>query len=436
MTTINSLMKKALSMAIAFILVFTGIGLAPGGIMSATGAKFASAATSSAYVYYVSNGSLYRAKNDGTGGQMLLSSFEGINLKPAGNYLYYMYDEKSTTFLSFPLDGSKKIATRFIDDDILYYDTDGTNIYYMNSKGAIYVSPANEKADQAKLLTDMADTNFPRFSIINGKVYYNALKSGRTTWVASKATDGSGQVEWIAQGAFINPRYIQKDASNIYMMLNTNPTEKSYSTKCMVLTKISMKSGTAKALNAKAPLDYNAVSSGQWTNNYYIYNDNISVSNGKFNYAKAKAYAISMKGKKIKLHTKGIVEITDCKSGKLAFVDSDYKAYVSTIASGKAKKKTISIKDAWYVRNLASTGTLGATVFFTGSGVYSLQSNLSLKKLVGVEWDLCMYDDSVDGLFYVNAGDNNRLYYLGSDGKTNIKVSDETVKDISLISNY
>jgi len=433
MGNIKSLSKRLACAIITLSLVFTGMGFSRAETAASTGG---STTLSGAYVYYVSNGALYRAKSDGTSNQKLLSSFEGVKLKPAGNYLYYMYDEKSTTFLSLPLDGSKKIATRFIDDEILYYDTDGTNIYYMNDKGEIYVSPANPKSNEAKLVTDMADTNYPRFSIINGKVYYNALKSGRTTWVAAKAADGSGQVQWVTAGALLDPWFIHKDASNIYMMVNTKPTETRYSTKCMVLTSIPINGESPKVLNAKAPLDYNAVYSGQWTNSYFIYNDKVTVSNGKYNYAKAQAFAIDMKGKSIKLHTKGIVEIADFGAGKLAFVDSDYKAYVSTIASGKAAAKVVSIKDAWYIRNLASTGKTGATVLFTGSGVYTLQPDLSLKKLVGIEWDLCMYDDNVDGLFYVNAGDNSRLYYLGSDGKTNIKISDEKVKDITLISNY
>ncbi len=439
MLKINSLKKKVVFLALVFTLVFNGVGPALKNNMltiEANNANIAMAATKTAYVYYVSNGSLYRAMNDGTGGQMLINSFEGVNLKPAGNFLYYMYDEKSTTFLSFPLDGSKKTPTRFINDDILYYDTDGTNIYYMNSKGEIYVSPASERSDQAKLVTDMADTNYPRFSIINGTVYYNALKSGRTTWVASKAADGSGNIKWIAAGAFINPWFIHKNASNIYMMINTKPTETQYSTKCMVVAKISMNGTSAKVLNAKKPIDANAVYSGQWTNGYYIYNDNISFSGNDYNYAKAKACAINLKGKVIQLHTKGIREITDFGNGKLAYVDSDYKAYVSTVKSGKVTKKAVSVKDAWYIRNLASTGEIGATVLFTESGVYTLKSDLSLKKLVGVEWDLCKYNDTVDGLFYVNAGDNSRLYYLGSDGKTNIKIADEKVKNIPLISNY
>jgi hypothetical protein len=433
MGNIKELSKRLTCAIVTLALVLTGMGFTK---IEAAAASGNGTALSGAYVYYVSNGALFRAKSDGTSNQKLLSSFEGVNLKPAGNYLYYMYDEKSTTFLSLPLDGSKKMATRFIDDDILYYDTDGTNIYYMNDKGEIYVSPANAKSDQAKLVTDMADTNYPRFSIVNGKVYYNALKSGRNTWVAAKAADGSGQVQWVTAGAFLEPWFTHKDASNIYMMVNTKPTETRYSTKCMVLACVPMNGGSPKVLNAKTPLDYNAVYSGQWTNDYFIYNDKIAVKNGKYDYSKANAFAIDMKGKSIKLHTKGIVEIADFGAGKLAFVDSDSKAYVSTIASGKATSKAVSIKDAWYIRNLASTGKTGATVLFTKSGVYTLQANLSLKKLIGIEWDLCMYDDSVDGLFYVNAGDNSRLYYLGSDGATNIKVSDEKVKDISLISNY
>ncbi len=438
MLKLKFIVKVTAFMILTFALVFTGIGFTSSGNISSTGiasVNTVQAASDSAYVYYVSNSVLYRVKSDGTGYQQLLNNFFGYDMKVAGDYLYYMYDEKSTTFMCYPMDGSKKIPYRFIDARIVYFNTDGKNVYYMNDEGEIYVSPATATAKETKLVTDMADTNFPVFSVIDGKVYYNALKDGRTTWVASKSADGSGQAQYISPGAFEGSRFVHKDASNIYMMINTKPTETQYSTKCMVLASIPKKGGAAKTLNAKAPLDFNAVYSGSWTKNYFVYNNGVLAGAKDWDYSKAKAYAIDMKGKSIELHNKGIVEITDFENGKLAFVDSDYKGYVSTISAGKASKKAVAIKDAWYVRNLGSNGDSGATAIFADTGVYILKSDLSLKKVAGPEWELCRPSDEVGGLFYVNAGDNNRLYYLGSDGVTNKKLSEEKkVTKIVLIS--
>ena len=60
--------------------------------------------------------------------------------------------------------------------------------------------------------------------------------------------------------------------------------------------------------------------------------------------------------------------------------------------------------------------------------------DLSLKEIVGIEWDLCTYKDDVPGIFYINAGDNGRLYRGNADSEENVKLSDEKVSRIVLIS--
>ncbi|HEX2926869.1 MAG TPA: hypothetical protein VHP38_11550, partial [Ruminiclostridium sp.] len=92
--------------------------------------------------------------------------------------------------------------------------------------------------------------------------------------------------------------------------------------------------------------------SGTWTGSYFAYNKDIKVgSDGKFDYTKAKGYEMDMQGNVMQLHDKGIVEIAAFGSDKLVFADSDYRAYADTIKSKKVTgKKTLSIKDAWYVR--------------------------------------------------------------------------------------
>ncbi|MCY6369343.1 DUF5050 domain-containing protein [Clostridium ganghwense] len=435
MKKITSMLRQTFCTLLSCLFVFTGVMVAQAALSPAVVAK-AATASDNAYVYYVSNGSLYRVMSDGTKEQRLVNSFQGVQLTPAGNYLYYMYDERSTTLLRIPMDGSAVLPSRF-QSDVVHFVVDGDFIYYMNDKGAIYRASVNaKKASEAKLITDMADTKHPGFVVIEGRVYYNALKSGRTTWVASKAANGSGQVQWIASGAIPNPWFTRTDKTSIYMMINTKPEETRYSLNCMVLYSIPKKGGAAKALNLKTPLNANSVYSGWWTNGYFLFNNGISLDlNGEYDYTTSKGCIMDMKGNMIQIHDTGIYEIANIAPNKLVFVDAYGNAFVSTLNNNKiVNKKQLSINYAGYVRNLMTDGKVGATMLFAQSGAYMLQPDLSLKKMVGIEWDLCMYKDNVPGFFYVNAGDNGRLYHMNNDGKTSTKLSDKKVKRIVLIS--
>lgn len=385
-----------------------------------------------AFAYYESNDALYRVKSDGKNAKKLLSSFDGVKLTPAGNYLYYMYDEKSTTLLRIPMDGTAKIASRFTDD-VIYFTTDGSSIYYMNEKGEIYSASADaKKATEAKLVADMADTKNPGFSVISGRIYYNSLKSGRNAWLASKAADGSGERQWIAAGALPSTWFIHEDSANIYFVIDTAPTEK-YSSNCMVIYSVSKASGEVTAVNADKPLDTNAVYSGSWLNGYYMYNDGI----GEQDYSTANGYVMDMSGNTIKLHDYGIKEIVNFSNDRLVFVAGDGYAYAITVANSEASDKTtLPIMNAGYVRNLMTDGQVRETMMFGQSGAYVLKSDLTFEEMVGIEWDECMYEDDVDGFFYINAGDNGRLYYRNDVAGTNDKLADEKVKRIVLISRY
>ena len=72
-------------------------------------------------------------------------------------------------------------------------------------------------------------------------------------------------------------------------------------------------------------------------------------------------------------------------------------------------------------------------MLFAESGAYTVKSDLTLEQMVGIEWDLCSYKNDVSGLFYVNAGDNGRLYRKNDDDGTNIKLANEKVSRIVLI---
>ncbi len=444
MKNISPFLKRGACALFSCLLIFNGGNTVQAAITSNPTAKVevaslnTDAATSNeSFVYYVSNGVLYRVMSDGTKGQKLINSFEGYKLTPAGDYLYYMFNEKSTTLLRVPVDGSKTMASRF-QSDVLHFVVEGEYIYYMNDKGAIYRAPVNAKKDspEIKLVTDMADVNYPGFDVVNGQIYYNALKSGRATWVASKAADGTGEVQWITKGAVESPWFIRNDDKSVYMLINTTPEETQYSLDCMILYSISKKDCIPKALNEKTPINANAVYAGGWANGYYMYNKDIMLNEySEFDYLNAKGSVIDMQGNMIELHNMGINEVANFDSNKLVFVDGNGKAYISTIKDNKViEKKELPLENVGYVRNLMTADGVKGTMLFAQSGAYMLQSDLSLKEIVGIEWDLCMYKDDVPGIFYVNAGDNGRLYRGNTGGKTNIKLSDEKVSRIVLIS--
>ncbi len=439
MRRINLLFKRVICAVLTLALIFTGMSFTKLKAVAATDTKTGASRT---YVYYVKDDALFRVMGDGSNEQLILSDFSGEDIIPVGNYLYYMSDdEELPSFMRIAMDGSEEEPSIFTDDDIIYHDTDGTYIYYLNTEGELYRAPANAESTKAKLVTDKVDTRVPEFSIKNGQIYYNALKNGKTTWAASKAADGSGQIKWIAAGAFPGPWYMNKDNTNINTMIDSNPHD-TKSTKSMVLYTNPLKGGAPKAINAKSPLDVNAVYTGKWVNGYYLYNKDIKYNSDEdeYDYKTGKGYVIDTKGKNIQIHTKGVIEIANVGTDKLVFIDSDYKAYVCTIKDGKAiNKKAISIKDASWVYNLSKGGKLSSTIICSKStsDSYIIKSDLTLQKLSGVDSKECIYADEEEGFFYVNSKDSGRLYYMSSDGKTTKKLSDEEdVYDIILLSKY
>lgn len=426
-------LKRSIVSLLLFTLLLTGVGV--GGVHAE---EAAAQAEDAALVYYVSDGDLYRVKTDGSPAQKLRENFDGVELKPAGDFMYYMYDETSTTLLRLSLTDNKAKASAFGGDKrVVSFETYGDFIYFMDDTGKIYrAASAVAKSSEVTQIADMADPDYPAFTVVDGRIYYNALRNGRTTWVASKSVDGSGTVQWVAAGAVESSYYVRSDSANIYMMVNIKPTEKNYSVDCMVLYTIAKKGNKATAANLKAPLDANAVLSGSWAgNDSFLYNKGITLgSDDNFNYSKGKGYLLKKDGKTFELSKTGIYEIASLDANKFAYVDAKDKASVITIANNKVTStKALSLSNVGYVRNMMKNGKVQSTVLFAESGAFVLNANLSLKKMVGVEWDLCQYEDDIDGIFYVNAGDNGRLYRMTVDGKTTTKLTDEKVSRIVLI---
>jgi len=391
-----------------------------------------------AVIYYVSDGDLYRVKTDGSPSQRLRQNFDGVELKPAGDFMYYLYSEKSTTLLRLSLtDDSAKARDYSGDQRVVSFETYGDLVYFLDDKGGLYRAASTvEKAKDGTLVTDMVDVNFPAFTVVEGRIYYNALRNGRTTWVASKNADGTGSVQWIAAGALESSYFARTDSSSLNLIINTKPQEQQYSTDCMVLYTLPKKGGTAKAVNPKAPIDANAAYSGSWAgSDALMYNKGIRLgSSGDYDYSKGKGTLLTKAGKTIELSKSGIIEIANVGPNKYAYVGANGKAYVATLANNKvATTKALSLSNVGYVRNMMSGGKVKSTVLFGQTGAYVLNADLTLKKMVGVEWDLCVYENDIDGIFYVNAGDNGRLYRMTVDGKSTTKLADEKVSRIVLI---
>lgn len=428
MKSFKNFAQKTVCSLLIFALAFGGI------VLNHASAEETSA--NAAYVYYVTDGDLYRVKTTGGASEKINANFFGQQAKQAGDYLFYLFNEGSTTLLKISLSsGTKELPRRVIDEEVLHFETSGDYVYYLDGKGRIYrTTGAATNKSEAKLVTDMVDKRFPDFSIVNGRVYYNALKDGRTTWVASKAVDGSGSVQWVAAGSIESSYYVKPSDSTLYLMVNTKPEERYYSLDSMVMYYLPIGGGTAKAVNAKAPLDANAVNSGSWVKDGYVYNKGIKLSGDDYNYNTGAGHLLTKEGKTVQLNKTGIYEIVNFGTDKLAYVDAKGKTSVATIAKNKVTStKPVSVTDAGYIRNLISGGKVKSTVVFASSGAYVLNNDLSTKKLVGVEWDYCTYKENVPGIFYINAGDNQRLYLMNEDGKTTVKLTDDKINRIVLI---
>lgn len=197
---ITSMRRTVLSLLI-LALVLSGLGA---GSVQAEGTADKKDVT---YVYYVSNSNLYRVKTDGSPAQMIRKNFLGVELKQAGEFMYYLYDDSSTTLLRMDLQDEKAKTYNFGGDKrVVHFETDGDFIYFMDDTGKLYRAASSiERASGATLIADMADARFPSFSVIEGRIYYNALRNGRTTWVASKPVDGKGQPQWWQPGLWKIP---------------------------------------------------------------------------------------------------------------------------------------------------------------------------------------------------------------------------------------
>jgi hypothetical protein len=409
------------------LLSFVAVGALSGG----TNTQAASLSQST--VYYDSDGVLYKVSGDGSQTTEVLLDFEGVDMVAAGSYLYYTQTPTSSTLLRVPNDGSSDAAETFATDVINYYADNGF-IYYLDSKGNIYRANGDQAASSATKITEKADTDFPLLVVTKGRVYYNALINGKT-WVASKASNGTGSVQSLAKGA-VESRYFVNFAKNeLQLMVNTNPDERYYSTNAIVMYKANYNTGKGTAVNAKAKLDVNAVYSGGWSSNLYVYNKGISLDADKeYNYTQGKAYALTTSGKTFQLHSKSVSEVSSVGSDKVIIIDADKKAYAKTVTAAKVSKTTnLNLSNVTYIMNQFMNDKAEVAYISGKNGLYAVNTGLKVSKIAGEEWDTFHMRDDVPGIFYIHANDEYRLYYSAANGKGQKALSDIFLDDILLI---
>ncbi|WP_342422851.1 DUF5050 domain-containing protein [Paenibacillus sp. FSL E2-0178] len=419
---------------ILLVLLLVTIGTA-----GASRTQTASAATAGkAYVYYVSNEVLYRVTTDGSETQKIAENFDGNGLMSTGKYLYFYY-ESIMGIQRLSLTDPDALITNFSGDrNIVYFLIDGDFLYFMDDTGSIYRTSANAEDDtQLTRVADNADANFQCFDVLNGRIYYNALKDTTTTWVASKPSDGSGAIQWIASGAIQDASFIHPYGASLNLMIDTISGETEYSLNSKVLYTLPLSGGAPKAANAKSPLDSNEVYAGTWSNNYFLFNKGIKLdAKGENNFSTGKGFLIDKNGKILQLSQNSVLSISELSNTKLAYVDSKGKAYISTLANGKiASSKALALTNVINVQTVKN-GTTLTTIFYTKTDAYVLNADSTLTKMAGVESDYSVITNDIPGIYYINAGDNDCLYRFSNDGKTKTKLSAGPVTFIGLLSTH
>lgn len=417
------------------ILLLAATGIAGGGRQ--THAAAAAAASAPSYVYFVSDGALYRVSADGRETLKLTDHFEGNGLTSTGKYLYFYY-ENAMGIQRISMANPDTAVTNFLEDRyILYYLFDGPYLYFLDDNGHIYRTWADAGDEpQLTLIADNADMSFKAFDVRGGRLYYNALRNNTERWVASRPRDGSGAIQWIASGVVPKSWFFHPYNTTNRLMIDTAPEETEYSLNSMVFYTLPLGGGAPKAANAGSPLKSNDVNSGTWSGQFYLFNKGIKLdAEGEdFNYSTGKGFLMDKNGKILQLSQSSVVSINEIAGNKLVYADSKGKAYISTLANGKVVSSRLlpltNVKDIRTVKN----GTTLTTVLFTTTDAYVLNSNSTLTKMSGVESDYAVIADHIPGLYYINASDNNALYRFSNDGKSRTKLFPGPVSYIALVS--
>lgn len=404
------------------------------------------AATGTAWVYYLKYGAnaseIWRVKSDGstTTPEKVSTNFDPSKdyedyIRAAGDYFFYLKEGGSLFRIPNKIPQKNQQSRIIVDNDnkIINYVLEGNTGYYLTEQGKIISFSVNatttaELKASKKEFANMVDINNPAMFVLNGHLYFNTLKDGRTLTVSSKALTGATPINYVATGVIDYPSLAKVIDGSVYMMVDTNPAESEYSTPCMVLFKSPVAGGVGVAVNAKAPIDANAVYYGQWLDRYFLINDGLDEEgNGT-------AKLVSLNGAISTLHEKPVVEAVNSPvKNTYIFVDGS-KTYSVKVVDGKVSDKIdLKINETYYARNLQTNDKIRRSMVFSNDGSFTLDATLKPTKLIGVEWDMCLYRDGIEGIFYINAGDEGKLYIAKEDGSGALKLTNDKVLQILAI---
>lgn len=404
-------------------------------------------------VYYRTGDHIYKTRTDGKGGEVpvVRNVYSTRRMKAIGKYLVGFAFKGNSQFVRLDLEtGKYQVASSVpsmekfeVNGHEVFFSTPG----YSGKNGYIYRyniedEPIllNNKPSTVIETANMLDKNYLDFMIADGYLYYNALKDGRETWVARKKIDGSGSVTWICKGAIESHQQTAQTTESFYFVVNTKPTEQQYSTKSVVIYKVNRKTGKGQALNANKPIDVNASYTGNWAGDIFYYSNGAKVlefgeySDKQYMYdmSQATGEGISMSGRAFTISKNfGIYEMEKIEDAKYAFADGAFNVYTCNIQSGKISNlKKTAAEGIYYLWNIKSQGKRQSTLIAGSNGTYVLNDNASIKKLTGVEWQTFYLVDDMDGYLYANAGDEEKLYYLSGDTKTNRCLTQSTINGL------
>ncbi len=406
------------------------------------------AANGVGWVYFLKYGGnsseIWRVKSDGSTAspEKVSANFDTSKdyddyIKRGGDYFYYLKDSKTMFRIPAQMPEKGQSSRIIVDNDnqVLNFRIVDDFVYYLNDKNRILrfgvnaVNTAEIKSTSQEVV-NMVLSDFPAFFIESGRIYFNVLKDGRTLWLASKAADGSGEISYISPGVLDHHSLAKRIDDTLYFLINTNPEEQQYSTDCIALVKAPVAGGEGTVLTT-APIDINAAYSGKWTDSYYMFNAEVDTDEYDFPIGKGKL--LSLDGNITDLHDQYVFEIVHTEGDKHVFVDG-YKTYSADIQGGVVSNKTdLGVNDTYYVRNLKVNNEIRTTALFGENGTYILNKNMEATQLVGVEWDMCLYANDVSGIFYINAGDEGKLYKVSEDGQEKIKLTDDKILQILTI---
>lgn len=390
-----------------------------------------SSVTSSSFsvhsIYYYDEGALYRIQTDGSLPVKINDESISFSYTLVGDYLYFFRRDGGLKELKIQpmrqkLRDPYTKPEKFGDKKIRRLTSSGNLIYFMEEDGKIYKAPADvSNRSEAKPVTDLADPELPMFMVVHDRIYFNTVRDGYS-WVASLPADGQGDIQWIAEGALLDPRLHHTYKNNLYMMIYSPQYEDNDEKDSMIMYSLPVSGGTVRAVNSANPLDFDEVSNGTWVGDSFLFNR--GVINDDF--SSAKALLLQKSGNVVQLSQQGIYNAVQLDEKRIVYWDSKNHAYVAELGNKKIAKTTkLPVENISSLGNTTSNGQLQSAILSASSGIYVLNKNLTLKKISNIKTDYFYQTKDLPGIIHtIENGKNKGVYYLSEDGKTHLKLSD------------